>query len=322
MIRLAVPHLLLALAALAGPVLAQQPAFPNKVVTVVSPFAPGSTDTILRPFVEKMGEFLGQPVVLNYKPGAGGSVGAASVAASKPDGYTLVGTSIGSVVLGPLAEKDSKYNLDSFTPVVALAEGNLMLIVPGNSPHRTMKDLIEFSRKNPEKVTYGSSGAMGITHLLTEMLAKEAGVRWTHVPYQGSGPAITALLGGHVDAASTSAGSAQAHLKSGALRALAVYSDTRMKGYPEVGTLREHGYNVSSPVVYGLLAPAGTPREVVETLHQAVRKVVAKYGEPISANLAISGAEIKVMGPEEYGAYLRTQQKLYGEALRNLGAGK
>ena len=136
------------LAALAAPVSAQQAPFPNKVVTVVSPFAPGSTDTILRPFVEKMGEFLGQPVILNFKPGAGGGVGAAFVAGSKPDGYTLVGTSIGSVVLGPIADKDAKYTLDSFTPVVAFAEGNLMLIVPGNSPHRTMKDLVEFSKKN------------------------------------------------------------------------------------------------------------------------------------------------------------------------------
>ncbi len=312
----------LLLAALAAPVFAQQPPFPSKVVTVVSPFAPGSTDTILRPFVEKMGEFLGQPVILNYKPGAGGGVGAAFVAGSKPDGYTLVGTSIGSVVLGPIADKDSKYTLDSFTPVVAFAEGNLMLIVPGNSPHRTMKDLVEFSKKNPDKVTYGSSGAMGITHLLTEMLAKDAGVKWTHVPYQGSGPAITALLGGHVDAASTSAGSAQAHMKSGALRPLAVYSDTRMKGYPDVATLKELGYNVASPVVYGLLAPKGTPREVVEALHSAVKKVVAKHGDSIATNLAISGAEIKVMGPDEYGAYLRQQHQVYSDAIKHLNAGK
>ena len=245
----AIPCVALLLAALAAPVFAEQAPYPNKVVTVVSPFAPGSTDTVLRPFVEKMGEFLGQPVVLNFKPGAGGAIGAGFVAGSKPDGYTLVGTSIGSVVLGPLADKDVKFSLDSFTPVVAFAEGNLMLIVPGNSPHRTLKELIEYSRKNPDAVTYGSSGAMGITHLLTEMLAKDAGVRWTHVPYQGSGPAITSLLGGHVQMASTSAGSAQAHLKSGALRALAVYSDSRMKAYPEVPTLNELGISVSSPVV-------------------------------------------------------------------------
>lgn len=309
-------------AVLAAPALAQHQPYPSKVVTVVSPFAPGSTDTILRPFVEKMGEFLGQPVILNYKPGAGGGVGAAFVAGSKPDGYTLLGTSIGSVVLGPIADKDARYTLDSFTPVVAFAEGNLMLIVPGTSPHRSLKDLMEFSKKNPATVTYGSSGAMGITHLLTEMLAKDAGVKWTHVPYQGSGPAITALLGGHVDAASTSAGSAQAHLRAGTLRPLAVYSDARMKAYPEVPTLKELGYNVSSPVVYGLLAPKGTPREVVEALHAAVRKVVAKYGEPIAANLAMSGAEIKVMSPEEYSAYLRLQHQIYSEAIGHLDAGK
>ena len=318
----AIPCVALLLAALAAPVFAEQSPYPSKVVTVVSPFAPGSTDTVLRPFIEKMGEFLGQPVVLNFKPGAGGAIGAGFVAGSKPDGYTLVGTSIGSVVLGPLAEKDSKFSLDSFTPVVAFAEGNLMLIVPGSSPHRTLKELIDYSKKHPDAVTYGSSGAMGITHLLTEMLAKDAGVRWTHVPYQGSGPAITSLLGGHVQMASTSAGSAQAHLKSGALRALAVYSDSRMKAYPEVPTLNELGISVSSPVVYGLLAPRGTPREIVDALHGAVRKAVAKYGDSIAANLAISGAEIKMMSPEEYAAYLRAQHGLYSATIRSLNAGK
>ena len=310
-----------ALASLTAPVAAAD-AFPTRAVMVYSPFAPGSTDSILRPFVEKMGEFLGQPVVLNFKPGAGGAIGAGFVAGSKPDGYTLVGTSIGSVVLGPLADKSSKFSLDSFTPVVAFAEGNLMLIVPGSSPHRTLKDLVEYSRKHPDTVTYGSSGAMGITHLLTEMLAKDAGVRWTHIPYQGSGPAITSLLGGHVQMASTSAGSAQAHLKSGTLRALAVYSDVRMKAYPEVPTLNELGFSVSSPVVYGLLAPRGTPREIVDALHGAVRKAVAKYGDAIAANLAISGAEIKLMSPEEYGVYLKSQEALYIATIRNLNAGK
>ena len=319
---IAIPCVALLLAALAAPVFAEQSPYPSKLVTVVSPFAPGSTDTVLRPFVEKMGEFLGQPVVLNFKPGAGGAIGAGFVAGSKPDGYTLVGTSIGSVVLGPLADKDVKFSLDSFTPVVAFAEGNLMLIVPGSSPHRTLKELIEYSRKHPDAVTYGSSGAMGITHLLTEMLAKDAGVRWTHVPYQGSGPAITSLLGGHVQMASTSAGSAQAHLKSGALRALAVYSDSRMKAYPEVPTLNELGFSVSSPVVYGLLAPRGTPREIVDALHGAVRRAVAKYGDSIAANLAISGAEIKMMSPEEYAAYLRAQHGLYSATIRSLNAGK
>ena len=296
--------------------------YPRQPIQLVSPFAAGSTDTMLRPFAERLQEFLGQPVVLNYKPGAGGALGAGFVATSKPDGYTLVGTSIGSIVLGPLANKDVKFNLDSFTPVAAVAEGSLMLVVPANSRFKTMKDLVEYSKQHPQQLTYASSGAMGITHVLTEIVAKEAGVRWNHIPFQGSGPGVTALLGGHVDVASTAVGPVQAHIKAGSLRPLAVYGETRMKAYPDVPTLKELGYNVASPVVYGLLAPKGTPREVVDTLYGALKKVTAKYGDQIAGNLAISGAEVRLMDPEEYAAHLRAQQKLYGDAIRSLDLAK
>ena len=307
---------LVASASVVMPVQAQP--YPSQPIQLISPFAPGSTDAMLRPFVERLPEFLGQPVVLNYKPGAGGAVGASFVATSKPDGYTLVGTSIGSIVLGPLANKDSKFNLDSFTPVAAVAEGSLILVVPSGSKFKTMKDLVEYSRQHPKQVTYTSSGAMGITHVLTEIAAKEAGVSWTHVAYQGSGPGVTALLGGHVDMASSAVGPVQAHIKAGTLRPLAVYSETRMKAYPDVPTLKELGYNVASPVVYGLLAPKGTSREVVDALYGALKKVSAKYGDQIAGNLAVSGAELRLMGPEEYAAHLRAQQKVYAEAVRHL----
>ena len=296
--------------------------YPRQLIQLISPFAPGSTDRMLRPFVEKLPEFLGQPVVLNYKPGAGGAVGASFVASSKPDGYTLVGTSIGSIVLGPLANKDAKFNLDSFTPIAAVAEGSLILVVPSSSRFKTMKELVEYSKQNPQQLTYASSGAMGITHVLTEIVAKEAGVRWNHIAYQGSGPGVTALLGGHVDMASSAVGPVQAHIKAGTLRPLAVYSETRMKAYPDVPTLKELGYNVASPVVYGLLAPKGTPREVVDALYDALKNVTAKYGDQIGVNLAVSGAELRLMGPEEYATHLRAQQQLYSEAIRQLDLGK
>ena len=307
---------LVASASVAMPAHAQS--YPSQPIQLVSPFAPGSTDAMLRPFVERLPEFLGQPVVLNYKPGAGGAVGASFVAASKPDGYTFVGTSIGSIVLGPLANKDAKFSLDSFMPVAAVAEGSLILVVPASSRFKTMKDLVEYSRQNPQKVTYTSSGAMGITHVLTEIAAKEAGVRWSHIAYQGSGPGVTALLGGHVDMASSAVGPVQAHIKAGTLRPLAVYSETRMKAYPDVPTLKELGYNVASPVVYGLLAPKGTPREVIDVMYGALKKVTAKYGDQIGVNLAVSGAELRLMGPEEYATHLRTQQKLYSDAVKHL----
>lgn len=292
--------------------------FPAQPIQLVIPFAPGDTDNMLRPFVEKMGEFLGQPLVLNYKPGAGGGVGAGFVAAAKPDGYTLVGTSPGSIVVVPLANKDIRYTPESFIPIAALAEGGLMLVVASSSPWKTVKDLVEHSKKNPGKVTFTSSGALGITHLLAEVFSKEAGVKWNHIPYQGSAPAITALLGGHVDMASTAIAPAQSHMKAGTLRPLAVFGETRLKAYPDVPTLKELGYNVGSPVLYGLSAPKGTPKEVIDAIYTAAKKGVDKYNEQIAANLALFGAEIKLLGPDEYAAYLKTQNQLFSAAVKTL----
>lgn len=292
--------------------------FPTKPIQLVIPFAPGDTDNMLRPFVDKMGEFLGQPVVLSYKPGAGGGVGAGSVAASKPDGYTLVGTSPGSIVVVPLANKEVKYTTDSFTPVAALSEGGLLLVVPASGPHKTVKDLIEYSKKNPGKVTFSTSGAMGITHLLAEIFSKEAGVKWNHIPFQGSGPAITALLGGHVDMASTAIAPAQSHIKAGTLRPLATFGDVRLKAYPDVPTLKELGYNLGSPTLYGISAPKGTPREVVDALYAAAKKVTEKYNEQIAASLGTMAAEIKLLGPDEYAAYLKNQNELFSSGIKTL----
>ena len=312
---------LLAIAALAFLVLPVSPArsaenFPSKPIQLVIPFAPGDTDNMLRPFAEKMGEFLGQPVVLNYKPGAGGGVGAGFVAASKADGYTLVGTSPGSIVVVPLANKDVKYTLESFSPVASLAEGGFMLVVPASSPFKTVKDVVEYARKNVGKLTFSSSGTLGITHLLAEIFGKEAGVQLNHIPFQGSGPAITALLGSHVDMASTAIAPAQSHIKAATLRPLAVFGDTRLKAYPEVPTLKELGYNVGSPTLYGISVPKGTPKEVIDAIHAAAKKAVDKYGDSIATSLGLFGAEIRLLGPDEYSAYLKKQNALFSSAIK------
>ena len=303
--------------ALMAPAWADGP-FPAKPIRVVIPFQPGDTDNMVRPFIEKMAEFLGQPMVLDFRPGAGGGVGAGAVAASKPDGYTLVGTSPGSIVVVPLANKDVKYSTDSFTPVAALSEGGLMLVVQSSSPWKSLKDLVEHSRKSPGQVTYSTSGAMGITHLLAEIFTKEAAIQWNHIPYQGSGPAITALLGSHVALASTAIAPAQGHIKAGTLRALAVFGDTRLRAYPDVPTLREMGFNLGSPTLYGLSAPKGTPKEVVNALYAAARSAVDKYNDQIAANLAVMGAEVKLLGPDAYASYLMNQQQLFQQGLKTL----
>ncbi len=293
--------------------------YPAKPIQLVIPFAPGDTDNMLRPFVEKMAEFLGQPVVLSYKPGAGGGIGAGFVANSKADGYTLVGTSPGSIVVVPLANKEVKYTPESFTPVASLAEGGLMLVVNASAPWKNLKELLDYSQKNPGEVTFSSSGPLGITHLLAEIFAKDAGLQWRHIPFQGSGPAITALLGGHVTMSATAIAPAQAHITAGTLRPMAVFGDSRLKSFPDVPTFKELGYNVGSPTLYGISAPKGTPREVVDALYAAVKKVNEKYAGAISANLALLGAETRLLGPDDYAAYLKQQNKLFSAGIKAIG---
>jgi len=292
--------------------------FPNKPIQIIIPFSPGDTDNMLRPFSDKMGEFLGQPVVLIYKPGAGGGVGANMVATSKPDGQTLVGTSPGSIVVVPLANKDIKYSFESFEPVASLSEGGMMLVVAANAPWKNLKELVDYSKEHPEAINYTTSGAMGITHLLAEIFAKEAGVKWMHIPEKGSGPAITSLLGGHVQMSSAAVAAVQPHIESGALRALAVFNPNRLKSFPNVPTFKELGYKIASPAYYGISAPKGTPRVVVDKIYDAAKKATEKYNAQITENLKLLGAEIKLLGPDDYKAYLQDQNQLFSEGIKGL----
>ncbi len=225
--------------------------YPAKPVQLIIPFAPGDTDQMLRPITEKMGKYLGQPIVMNYKPGAGGGIGAAYTASAAPDGYTIVGSSPGALVVVPLANKEIKYTTESFAPVAAISLGGMMIVAPGKSRYKTLADVVADAKARPDAISYGTSGAMGISHLLGETFASEAKVKLRHIPFQGSTPAVTALLGGHTDIAVSAVGPAQAHIQSGGLRPLAVFSSKRLLAYPDVPTLRELGYDVGSPTIYG-----------------------------------------------------------------------
>ncbi len=300
----------------AGTPWAAEKKFPLKSIQVIIPFQPGDTDNLLRPFLEKMPEFLGQPVNMVYKPGAAGSVGAGFVAASKPDGYLLVGSSHSSIVVVPLTHKDVGYTWKSFAPVCAMVEASSLLVVQSSSPWKTLKDLIEDSKSAPGKITYSSSGTFGSNHMIPEAMCKEAGIKWTYIPSQGSGPTITALLGGHVQVASTAIAPALPHLRAGALRAVAVYRPTRMKALPDTPSLKELGFSIHSSSPYGILAPKDTPKEVVETIYVAAKKAVDKYRDSISDRLDKIGAEIGLEGPEEYTTHLGRQCELFSGIYR------
>lgn len=299
---------------LVAPSHAQQ-TFPTRPLQLVIPFAPGDTDQMLRPITEKMGQYLGQPIVMSYKPGAGGGIGAAFTAGAAPDGYTVVGSSPGALVVVPLANKEVKYTTDSFAPVAAISLGGMMIVAQAKSRYQTLRDVVDDAKARPDAISYGTSGAMGISHLLGEIFASEAKIKLRHIPFQGSTPAVTALLGGHTDIAVSAVGPAQAHILAGGLRPLAVFSDKRMRAFPDVPTVRELGYDVGSPTIYGLMAPKDTPPQVIDTLYQAARKVVAEQGPEVEKTLAGIGAEVSVLGPKEYGDYLQRQRALFARGV-------
>lgn len=305
-------------ASVLSPAMAAEAKFPTKPIEVIIPFQPGDTDNLLRPFLERMGEFLGEPVNLVYRPGAAGGVGAGLVANSKPDGHMLLGSSHSSVVVVPLTNKQVSYDTDSFEPVAALVESGSLLVVLSSSPWKSFEELVEYSKTSPGKLTYTSSGTFGVNHLIPEALSKEAGLKWTHIPSQGSGPAITATLGGHVNMAATAIGPAKAHLEAGTLRPLVSFGQNRLKAFPDVPTLKELGYSISSPSYYGILAPKSTPKETVDALYDAAAKATEKYKEQISERLNTFGVEVKLLPPEEYREYLNGQKKLFSGIYSSL----
>lgn len=299
-----------------------QESFPKEPIQLVIPFAPGDTDKMLRPIADRMRDALGQPVILQYKPGAGGGVGAGQVAAAKPDGYTLAGSSPGALVIVPLANKDMKYQTESFAPVAAFSKGAFLILVPGDSPYQTLKDFVDAAKEKPASITYGSSGTMGITHLLTEIFSKNAGIQLMHVPYQGSTPAVTDLLGKEINMAMSAVAPALGYIQTGRLKALAVISDTRSPLLPDVPTVAELGYGASSPALYGIVAPKGTPKERIDLIYQAAKKAVDENKEEISKNLATLGAEINLLDPDAYSAYLQEQKAMFAKAIEGLNTGK
>jgi tripartite-type tricarboxylate transporter receptor subunit TctC len=296
-----------------------QKKFPAKPINVIIPFQPGDTDNNLRPFTDKMAQYLGQPLNFVYKPGASGSVGAQFVRTSEPDGYTLVGTQQSCIVLVPLTTKGVVYTWKDFAPVCGLAGGYNVIAVQSKSRWKNIRELLEEAKQNPGKISYSSgSGALGITTLIAEAFFKEAGVKLNLIPAQGSGPAVMAILGGHTDAVSSQITPAFPHIQAGTLRALVVSTEKRVPSMPDVPTCKELGYDVVVPSLYGLLAPQGTPKEVVEAIALAARKAADEHRAAIDTSLSKSGMTINYRGPEQWGEFLKSQSEYWTKTVKAL----
>ena len=212
--------------------------YPTKPIQVVVAFAPGDTDVVLRPFVEKMPDYLGQPMTIVYKPGAAGALGATLVVNSNPDGHTLLGSTQSAMVVIPLTQQGVSYNLDSFTPFCVVAESYPTLWVQANARWKNLPELVAEAKKSPGMINFTSPGTMAIQHLLVEAFAYEAGIKLNHIPAQGGATQITALLGGHVDMAVSALNTGLPHVLSGALRPLGIFSPKRTRALPNSPTIR------------------------------------------------------------------------------------
>ncbi|MGE8397172.1 MAG: Bug family tripartite tricarboxylate transporter substrate binding protein [Comamonas sp.] len=312
-----------ALAAVAGVVLAASAHaqnFPTKPIRIVMGFpAGGPLDQHARLLSDRLQAELGQPIVMDYKPGAGGTLGAQDVMKSPADGHTLMIANTGVMVINPALYPKLPYQtLRDFTPIARTAMQPLALLVSNDMPTKTLGELITYAKNNPGKVNFGSAGNGGISHLVPEMLKSAADIDMMHIPYKGSAPAFTDLMGGQVQFMAESIPQAAAYHKQGKVRALAVTSKARNPALPEIPTAIEAGLKGFEVVgFYGFLAPAGTPQPVVDRLSQAFEKVMGNA--VLRERMVSQGANPDFMGAAQFKTFLEGEMPRWADAVKRSG---
>ena len=295
--------------------------FPNKPLTMLVPFPPGGVaDTVGRPVAEAMGRALKQTVVVENKGGAGGGIGMAQVAKAKADGYSML-LALSSIVVLPEADKVLKrapmFTLDQLKPVARFTADPTALVVRADSPWKTYQDFIAHVKSKPGAVTFGSSGNYGTMHVPMEQLKVATGTFMLHVPYTGAGPAVMALLSGHVDALSTGPSSVMQHIRAGKLRALAHWGDGRLAALPEVPSFKELGVPISYSQWAGLFVPAGTPEAVVARLRQAAR--AAAEDPRAKQALAAAGTSFMYQDAPEFERFVQADARNMVALVQRIG---
>ena len=280
-----------------APLLQAQGNYPTKPVTMIAPFPPGGVaDIVGRPLAAAMEKTLKQPVLVVNRSGAGGAVGTTAVARAAPDGYTIL-MSLSSISIFPVSDpmngKPVPYQLADFAPIALVTSDPTVLVVAADGPYKTIQEFIASAKAYPNQMNYSSSGIYGTLHVAMEMFANAAGIKMFHVPYQGGGPAVAALLGGQVHALASGPAAAIGQIKGGKMRALAGWGDKRLPMMPELPTFKELGFkDVEFYIWSGVFAPAAAPAPVVARLRAAVRAAVA---DPL-----FTGAMEKVQTPISY----------------------
>lgn len=310
------------MSAMMSPILAhaQTTTYPNKQIRMVVPYPPGGpTDLTARVVAAEMSNALGQSIVVDNRPGASGMIGAEMVARAEPDGYTFLANA-SLHVINSYIYPDMRFDaLKDFEPITQLAAVPLVLVVPVSSPIKTVKDLVEFGKKNPGKLNFGSAGNASAQQLAGESFKSVAGIEMQHVPYKGSAPALADLVGGQIQLMFDSMPSAMPFIKSGKLRPIAVTTVKRAQALPDLPTLAESGYpGFDIATWYGYWAPKGTPAAIVEKLSQAASTALKKQN--VIEQYAGMGAEPVGSTPAEFARYNAAEAVKWEEIVRKSGA--
>jgi len=295
-----------------------QPAYPNKPVKIVVAFAPGGgSDFIARLLAVKLGDKLGQPVIVENRPGAGGNLGAELALKAPADGYTLL-LAAASYTVNPSIYKLSFDSVKDVTPIAQLARGPFIVAINPKLPANNLKELVALAQKQPGKLTYGSAGNGSIVHVVSEYFLDTAGVDIVHVPYKGTSPALTDAIAGHIQLVFGTVASTLPFVKSGQLKALAVTTPKRLPALPDVPTVMEAGfpgYQVTN--WHGLVAPKGLPRDIQARLSKAVNEALTAPG--MESGMAQDGLTAVGGKPEEFGALLGTEIERWGTLVKKRG---
>ena len=311
--------LLIALTAVAAPAVAQD--YPNRTIRFIVPFgAGGPTDVFTRALGEELRKALGQPIVMENRPGAGSIIGTTEVARSAPDGYTLLMISATQTTVETLNPNKAYKLMRDLIPVAAVINSELVLVVPQRSPVNSLKELIALAKANPGKLNYGSSGPGSNYHMAGELIKNLAGLDIVHVPYKGSTGARADIVSGQIDLMFDSVPTAASTIESGLLKALGTSGKVRSPILPNVPTIAEAGIpGYDATIWMGVMAPAGTPRPIVELLNREINRILLR--PEIQESWKRQGANTMVMNPEEFGAYVESEIERWGKLIKanNIG---
>ena len=298
------------------PIFASAQSWPQKPIRMVIPYPPGGPTGVMgRLVATKLPELLGQPVIVDNKPGASGQMGAADVAKAAPDGYTFLTNASIHVINPHVYSKPMVDPIREFTPVALIGVVPLVMVVPPMQPAKDVKEFIAWARANPGKVNFASASSASAQHLAGEHFKQVTGIDMQHVPYNGSGPALADLVGGHVQLMFDSLPSSMSFIRSGKLKALGASSTKRLAVLPDVPTLIEAGVpDFDLTTWYGVWAPAGTPKDIVARMNAEIVRLVVM--PDMKEKLAGLGVEASAFTPEQFAAFNRTEYERWGRIVR------